>query len=119
MAIVDAHLRFRIITVGSCGRESDAGIYRSTGLGAALEQNDLQLPGPQALAGNDDQTPMPFVLVGDEAFPLKPYLMRPYPGRQLSRQQRVFNYRLCFFILCLYFRCNIQRIQVMIKNHEE
>ncbi|CAH1998036.1 unnamed protein product [Acanthoscelides obtectus] len=36
---------------------------------------------------------MPYFFVGDEAFPLKPYLMRPYPGRQLTEQKSVFNYR--------------------------
>lgn len=34
------------------------------------------------------------VLVGDEAFPLKTYLMRPYPGKDLDVEKRVFNYRL-------------------------
>ena len=33
-------------------------------------------------------------LVGDEAFPLRGYLMRPYPGRALSQQQHIFNYHL-------------------------
>lgn len=39
---------------------------------------------------------MPFVLVGDHAFPLKKYLMRPYGGKQneLSYTKKVFNYRL-------------------------
>ena len=38
--------------------------------------------------------PMPFVIVGDEAFPLKRHLMRPYPGRNLEREERIYNYRL-------------------------
>ena len=33
---------------------------------------------------------MPHVILGDEAFPLKRYLMRPYSGKEL-----VYNYRLC------------------------
>ena len=34
------------------------------------------------------------MFVGDEAFPLKPWLMRPIPGRVLhSHNERVFNYR--------------------------
>ena len=37
---------------------------------------------------------MPHVIVGDEAFPLLPYMMRPYPGRGLSTADRVLSYRL-------------------------
>ncbi|CAN7951138.1 unnamed protein product, partial [Ixodes pacificus] len=33
-------------------------------------------------------------ILGDEAFPLKHYLMRPFPGRGLDRRRKVFNYRL-------------------------
>ena len=36
----------------------------------------------------------PFVLVGDEAYPLLPILMRPYPRHALTAERRVFNYRL-------------------------
>jgi hypothetical protein len=37
---------------------------------------------------------IPYMIVGDDAFPLKPYLMKPYPNRNLGITQRVFNYRL-------------------------
>lgn len=52
---------------------------------------------------------IPYVLVGDEAFPLKTYMMRPYPGKSMkksraevmskddklsNRTKRIFNYRL-------------------------
>ena len=38
---------------------------------------------------------MPFVLVGDEAFPLQRHLMRPFPRRNvLANTQKIYNYRL-------------------------
>jgi hypothetical protein len=37
---------------------------------------------------------VPFVLLGDEGYPLLPYLMRPYSTRNLDDKKRVFNYRL-------------------------
>ena len=36
---------------------------------------------------------MPYVLVGDDAFALKTYMMKPYPQRNLSVEKRVYNYR--------------------------
>ena len=35
-----------------------------------------------------------FVVVGDDGFPLKKYLMKPYPHQGLSREKRILNYRL-------------------------
>lgn len=37
---------------------------------------------------------MPHVFVGDDAFPLKRYMLKPYPFRSQSRRQRIFSYRL-------------------------
>ena len=37
---------------------------------------------------------MPYVMVGDEAFPLRRYLVRPYLGKNLEEQKAIFNYRL-------------------------
>ena len=37
---------------------------------------------------------VPYMIVGDDAFPLKTYLMKPCPARSFDLSQRVFNYRL-------------------------
>ena len=37
---------------------------------------------------------MPFIILGDEAYLLKIYLMKPFARKDLSCEERVFNYRL-------------------------
>jgi hypothetical protein len=37
---------------------------------------------------------MPFVVLGDDAYPLKTYLMKPFSTKGLSHEERVYNYRL-------------------------
>lgn len=92
MALVDADLKFIYIDVGTNGRVSDGGVWAKCGLSRALEDNTLNIPPPEDLPGR--QTPVPYVVVADEAFGLKPWMMRPYPRTQLDNNKRNFNYRL-------------------------
>jgi hypothetical protein len=91
LAVVDANYCFVLIDVGAYGRNSDGGIFSSSHFGRALEDGSLSLPAPSQL---EPVGHVPHVIVGDEAFPLKPYLMRPFPGRGLTAEERIFNYRL-------------------------
>lgn len=54
--------------------------------GSSLEQGLIELPHPEPLPGRRD--PFPFVFVGDEAFPLKTYLMRPYSKPKKRRREQ-------------------------------
>jgi hypothetical protein len=76
---------------GSFGRNSDGAVFAHSKLGKYLETHlgipeDKQLPGTTCLATH--------VIVGDEAFPLKTYLMRPYAGslNKGDNEKSVFNY---------------------------
>lgn len=92
MALVDANYNFIALDVGSYGKNSDGGIFANSNLGKRLQQGTLGIPGNSLLPGTSIETP--HVIVGDEAFPLKTYLMRPYPGQNLNDDKRIFNYRL-------------------------
>jgi hypothetical protein len=119
LALVDAQYNFIAVDVGAYGKISDGGIFGNSNLGKALQRSTLPVPGNAALPGTSIEAPN--VIVGDEAFPLKTYLMRPY-----SRQDLIYlNYRLCrvrsivkntFGILAQKFRIYNRRIQAKPEN---
>ncbi|XP_062571585.1 uncharacterized protein LOC134233621 [Saccostrea cucullata] len=93
MAVVDADYNFIYIDIGCNGRISDGGIFARCSLHERLENSTMSLPPPKPLPGRRND--IPYIIVGDEAFPLKPYLLKPYPSRQLDDPaKQIFNYRL-------------------------
>ncbi|XP_034068922.1 protein ANTAGONIST OF LIKE HETEROCHROMATIN PROTEIN 1-like [Gymnodraco acuticeps] len=94
LAVVDAQYLFRVVDVGGFGRSSDGGSLRNSAFGEGLRDGSLQLPPDTVIPGAERLGLLPHVFVGDEAFPLLDNLLRPFPGRQLTRERRLFNYRL-------------------------
>lgn len=93
MAVVDVNGLFTIVDIGAEGRRSDGGIFMDSDVGRAFSNKELNLPPPRCLEENGP--PLPYVLVGDEAFALTDYMMRPYPRKtDLDLAKKVFNYRL-------------------------
>lgn len=93
MALVDADCNFIYIDVGAQGRVSDGGVYSNTTLAQALERDQLHFPPAKPLHHASD-VEIPYFIVGDDAFPMKPYLMKPYSRRNLSDSEQRTNYRL-------------------------
>ena len=95
LALVDAEYKFLYVDIGASGAGSDAGVFSETVLKEALEAATIGLPMPDPLP-NDDQP------------------MKPMPHRNMSVEDRVFNYRLSrgrrivenvFGLLASRFRC--------------
>lgn len=92
LALVDADYKFKYIDFGCNGRVSDGGVFANSTLFQTLESNTFHIPPGKPLPQRN--TPVPFVIVGDEAFPLKSSLMKPYPSRNFDQKQGDFKYRL-------------------------
>lgn len=79
---MDSNYYFTYVDVGAAGRESDGGVFSRSNLKTTIEEKTLCMPNN-------------YVIVGDDAFPLKMYLMKPYSRcESLTFEQKIFNYRL-------------------------
>lgn len=85
LACCDADYKFLWTDIGAYGSEHDASVFRRSYIGQQLETNSITLPNANKLPGSE--TVMPYFFVGDEAFPLKKYIMRPYPGKYLNEKK--------------------------------
>ena len=90
MAICDSNYCFSYVLIGGYGKDNDASLSGDTDVFQAFEKTALHLPGEEKVLTHF----LPYALVADEIFPLKPWLMKPYPVRNLTEEKRVYNYRL-------------------------
>lgn len=90
LAVCDSKYKFTMVDVGASGHQSDGGILRNSKFWKYLTQGKLNIPNTPVENGYH----IPFYFVGDEAFPLRTDLMRPYPGKMLPKEKAIFNYRL-------------------------
>lgn len=82
-----------MVDIGATGRQSDGGVWANSEMGRRMREGALDIPPAEPLIPGGPK--IPYCLVGDEAFPLTKYPMRPYPrSGQLDLCRRIFNYRL-------------------------
>ncbi len=91
IAICDAKYCFTLLDISGYGRENDAGLLSQSPFWQALEsgRDKLNIPAPEPVVSFY----LPYMFVGDGIFPLKPWLMKPYPGRNLNEPRRIYDYR--------------------------
>nr|CAI5849246.1 unnamed protein product [Callosobruchus analis] len=111
MAVCDANYCFTFADAGIQGRISDRGAFRETTFFKKLE------PGRQVM--------QPYVILGDDAFALSEHLMKPFPGLQLDKDSRIYNYRLIrarrvientFGLMCSVFRVFRKAVLLNVEN---
>ncbi|CAH1248880.1 HARBI1 [Branchiostoma lanceolatum] len=90
-AMVDADYKFIWADIGGLGSASDAQVFNGSELKECIEDGTIDFPDPEPLP-NDTQD-VPFFIIGD-AFSLRTTLMKPYSRRCMSREERIFNYRI-------------------------
>nr|CAI5849245.1 unnamed protein product [Callosobruchus analis] len=112
MAVCDANYCFTFADAGIQGRISDRGAFRETTFFKKLEKNKLNVM-------------QPYVILGDDAFALSEHLMKPFPGLQLDKDSRIYNYRLIrarrvientFGLMCSVFRVFRKAVLLNVEN---
>lgn len=123
MALVDYNYKFLYINVGAQGSSSDGGVFKDTALFKRLEKGRARLPPAEPLPGG--QVDVPYFIVADDAFAMRTWLLKPYPHRDMTREERILNYRLsrarrivenAFGILVSRFRVLLSTIQLEPDN---
>lgn len=119
LAMCDSNYSFTYVDVGAQGRASDGGIFAASSLQQAIHTNSMNFP--QQRCPPNSEAPLPYVILADEAFPLRTNIMRPYSRRTLNHEKRIFNYRLsrvrrlienAFGILAATWRILLRRIDL-------
>ena len=90
MGMVDAKYRFVWGSCGYPGNSHDSIILQSTDLWAEIKQGNVVPQIAERVGGVD----VPPVVLGDSAFPIQSWLMKPFTNAVLTPKQRYFNYRL-------------------------
>jgi hypothetical protein len=67
-------------------------LFLITGLSKQLDNGALNIPGARALPERIKRILV--FIVADDAFAMKPYIMKPYAFRHMHGSQRIYNYRL-------------------------
>ena len=129
MALVDAQYKFIFVDIGQYGSNADGPVFQKSQFGSKYIRGELNVPGPKPLPRARFLGNMPHCIVADEAFPLCPNIMRPYPrsrnANKMPRPKRIFNYRrsrarriveCAFGILAQRFRIYNRRIQYSVET---
>ena len=121
-AVVDGNLKFMDVSSGYPGSIHDARVLRASSIYHTAERGDIL---NRPLANIENQPVKPFI-IGDGAYPLSSWLLKPYPDNgALTRSQTKYNKTLssarsvverAFGILKARWRCLLKRLDNRTSN---
>ena len=86
LAVCDARYNFTVADVGQYGSSNDAGVLAHSEIYHAFENNIINVPADESLPGSAEGK-LPYFLLGDDIFPLKTWLVKPYAGTFWARSK--------------------------------
>lgn len=92
LGVVDADYKFSVVDVGGYGKQSDGGTFRASEMFNLMMNQQLNIPPDGNLPNTNIK--MPYVFIGDEAFPLLDNLMKPFGGKNALSEAEYFDKRL-------------------------
>ena len=99
LAIAGPNYKCLFADVGTNGRMNDSGIWNKSSLCCAIKNREIGLPEPRALLFGENWRSEPchlekilFVILGDDIFALKNYMMKPFPQHSLTIKKKIYNY---------------------------
>uniref|UniRef100_UPI00358E636F putative nuclease HARBI1 n=1 Tax=Myxine glutinosa TaxID=7769 RepID=UPI00358E636F len=92
LGLVGSEYKFLWVDIGSNGSSSESGIFNGSALKASLETGDIRFLPAEPLP--NDNRDVPYFFIGDDAFALRTLMMKPFGHRNMTVEERIFNYRL-------------------------
>ena len=86
--------KFLFVNVGTSGSSSDAQIFNRSKLKRRIENSTLGLPPPELLGPGGPDLHHSLLGGGGDVFAIMPWLVKSYSRRQLTREERIANYRI-------------------------
>ena len=92
LAICDSKYCLTLFDLEQYGSNNDSGVLLKSKINELFENSVLNIPPPSDIDGFPTN-PVPYVILGDEIFPQKMWLLRFFSG-PLTEEQRIFAYRM-------------------------
>ena len=117
-AVADADYKFLWVDVGSNGACSDAQIMNRCEFNSKIADGSIGRPVATPIVPGERA--VEYFFLGDDAFALKTWMMKPYSSQYKTKEQRVFNYRCsrarrvvenAFGLLAQRFQCLLSTMQ--------